>query len=301
MATDRSRMAKAWADVDEDSDDGSAKAGAADEPGAKFETKADEHGIKMVIEYKEKDGKTYKVSRKVKQTIISFRTNQFMEERKLIPKFGKAVTNDAREEEMHCKQQEDEIGIDLVKKIVTLAAKDEAEDKFLDEAFAAIDGLFKEKKAWTDINRDRQVDRDSGGAPRPDESVAAQLDPKPGESAPGHGPPKPGAYIPPSMRGKDGGKGDGKGGKGLQEQQEASLRVTNLSETAKEGDLQMLFGQYGRLQRVYIAKDRETFQSRGFAFVTYYNKEDGERAIKKLHGHGYDNLIMQVQWAKPRV
>merc|ERR1711959_614589 len=94
------------------------------------------------------------------------------------------------------------------------------------------------------------------------------------------------------------GKSDGKGK--LDQQQEASLRVTNLSEDCRDGDLQDLFGQFGRLQRVYLAKDQVTFQSRGFAFVTYYNKQDAEKAIAKLNGHGYDNLILRVQFAKPR-
>mmetsp|Transcript_119409 Transcript_119409/g.371990 ORF Transcript_119409/g.371990 Transcript_119409/m.371990 type:complete len:88 (+) Transcript_119409:598-861(+) len=86
----------------------------------------------------------------------------------------------------------------------------------------------------------------------------------------------------------------------MQQQQEASLRVTNLSLEVREGDLQDLFGQFGRLQRVFLAKDMETGQSRGFAFITYYSREDALRAIQRLNGHGYDNLIMQVQFAKPR-
>merc|ERR1712139_403668 len=106
---------------------------------------------------------------------------------------------------------------------------------------------------------------------------------------------QPGKYVPPSLRAK----GDGKG-KDFQQQQEASLRITNLSEDVKEGDLQDLFGQFGRLQRVYLAKDMNTQLSKGFAFVTYYNRSDAQKAIDKPHGHGYDNLTLQVQWAKPR-
>ena len=35
-------------------------------------------------------------------------------------------------------------------------------------------------------------------------------------------------------------------------------------------------------------------RSKGFAFITYYNREDAQRAIDRLNGHGYDNLIMKV-------
>merc|ERR1712226_783608 len=108
---------------------------------------------------------------------------------------------------------------------------------------------------------------------------------------------KPAAYVPPSLRQ---GKGDGKGKDDYAQQQDCSLRVTNLSEDCREGDLQDLFGQFGALQRVFLAKDMETYQSKGFAFVTYYTRKDAQRAIDKLHGHGYDNLILSVQFAKPK-
>ena len=51
---------------------------------------------------------------------------------------------------------------------------------------------------------------------------------------------------------------------------------------------------------MYLAKDMNTFLSKGFAFITYYNRGDAQKAIDKLNGHGYDNLIMQVMWAKPK-
>mmetsp|Transcript_49737 Transcript_49737/g.89315 ORF Transcript_49737/g.89315 Transcript_49737/m.89315 type:complete len:224 (+) Transcript_49737:71-742(+) len=108
-------------------------------------------------------------------------------------------------------------------------------------------------------------------------------------------------FLPqPSGGGKGkGGKGKGKPGGGY-DGQDASLRVFNLADDVREGDLQDLFAACGRLQRVFLAKDMSTGQSKGFAFITYYNKEDAQRAIDKLNGHGYDNLIMKVEWAKPR-
>jgi len=81
---------------------------------------------------------------------------------------------------------------------------------------------------------------------------------------------------------------------------ENSVRVSNLSEDARDPDLAELFGQFGQLSRVYVAIDRVTGESRGFGFVNFVRREDGERAINKLNGYGYDNLILHVEWAAPR-
>jgi translation initiation factor 3 subunit G len=64
--------------------------------------------------------------------------------------------------------------------------------------------------------------------------------------------------------------------------------------------VQDLFSPFGLISRIYIAYDRETGESRGFAFVNFVHKEDAARAVEKLDGHGYDNLILRVEFAAPR-
>jgi translation initiation factor 3 subunit G len=83
------------------------------------------------------------------------------------------------------------------------------------------------------------------------------------------------------------------------ERDDRTLRVTNLSETVKEGDLSELFSKAGRVQRVFVAKHLDTKACKGFAFVSMVTKEGAEKAIELLHGHGYDHLILRVEWAKP--
>ncbi|MCL7045251.1 hypothetical protein MKW94_000838 [Papaver nudicaule] len=82
--------------------------------------------------------------------------------------------------------------------------------------------------------------------------------------------------------------------------EENSVRVTNLSEDTREPDLLELFRTFGAVSRTYVAIDQKTGMSRGFGFVNFVNKEDAERAINKLNGYGYDNLILRVEWATPR-
>jgi len=63
---------------------------------------------------------------------------------------------------------------------------------------------------------------------------------------------------------------------------------------------QDLFSPFGQVSRVYIAVDRETGESRGFGFVNFVYRADGQHAIDKLDGYGYDSLILRVEWAAPR-
>eukprot|EP00933_Yihiella_yeosuensis_P061630 TRINITY_DN64467_c0_g1_i1.p1 TRINITY_DN64467_c0_g1~~TRINITY_DN64467_c0_g1_i1.p1 ORF type:complete len:292 (+),score=98.28 TRINITY_DN64467_c0_g1_i1:73-948(+) len=286
------RWGKKWADVDEEEDDDTGfQAGE-----SKFSTQADEHGIKTVIAYTERDGHTYRVTKKVKQTKNIKWTNEAMVRRKTMAKFGKAATNTEAEEKMLCVRSVEEIHIELSRKqTVNLAAVDDVEAKFHEESLTVVESLMKEKKVWKGAAKDGEdgpvgvgEEEKKGDAPGPTGGARAAADGAAGK------------YVPPSLR--DGGKGGGKDGKGKGKGDgvEASLRVFNLSEDAKEGDLQDLFGQCGRLSRVYLAKDPDTFLSKGFAFITYYNREDAQKAIDKLNGHGYDNLIMKVEWAKPR-
>lgn len=105
-----------------------------------------------------------------------------------------------------------------------------------------------------------------------------------------------GGYVPPSLRNRMGGEGDAM----QKKRDENSVRVTNLSEDVTEQDLLDLFVPFGHVQRIFIAKDRETGESRGFAFVNFARREDAQNAINTLDGYGYANLILSVSWAAPR-
>jgi len=80
----------------------------------------------------------------------------------------------------------------------------------------------------------------------------------------------------------------------------ATIRVTNLSEDTKEADLSELFRSFGHISRIYLAKDKITGLSKGFAFINFVYREDAAKAIEKLSGKfGYDHLILHLEWAKP--
>jgi translation initiation factor 3 subunit G len=118
-------------------------------------------------------------------------------------------------------------------------------------------------------------------------------------------------YVPPGAKaaGKSSGSGSlaalaSRSGSGpsdskSNDRDQNTIRVTNISEDTTESELQALFAPYGRISRVYLAKDKETLQSRGFAFVSFVHREDAARAMEALQGFGYDHLILKLEWARP--
>ena len=113
-----------------------------------------------------------------------------------------------------------------------------------------------------------------------------------------------GAYVPPNKRaGAVQNAGSAGGGRKFEprfgQKEEYTIRVTNLPEEATENDLKELFKPFGNVSRVFLAKDKNTQQSRGFAFVTFLHKDDAQRAIIGVDNFGYHHLILKVEWAKP--
>jgi translation initiation factor 3 subunit G len=108
-----------------------------------------------------------------------------------------------------------------------------------------------------------------------------------------------GSYVPPHLRGKNvTGERMGGGKYGHERDDLATLRVTNLSEGADEQELKELFGRWGSVTRVFLAKDRETGRAKGFAFVSYADRAQAQRACEKMDGFGYLHLILRVEFAK---
>ncbi|KAG8757977.1 translation initiation factor eIF3 subunit g [Serendipita sp. 396] len=106
-------------------------------------------------------------------------------------------------------------------------------------------------------------------------------------------------YVPPIRRAGGGGGGAGESMNRSRDDL-PTLRVTNVSEDATDEDIRELFSRFGRVHRVYIGRDRETGIGKGYAFVSFEDRAVAERAMHKVHGMGYDNLILNCQWSQPR-
>lgn len=270
---------KAWADVEEDDvplPDGQNQTG--------FTTGPDENGIVTSVTYQERDGGRYKVTKKLKKKEIQKRTNRQVTARLKIEPFGDEITDGGIKATL-----DDEFFMEMNQQLKHKSIGDD--EKFWEESINISEQLMaiNSKKKWDAnmIRMDKIAEKEEQAKAEAATQVAQVTLP----------PREDGRYVPPGMRNNARAEQD-------KAKEETTLRVTNLSEDVRDGDLQNLFSQFGRLARVFLAKYRDgekEGQSKGFAFVTFHDRKDAENAKNKLHGHGYDNLILQVNWAKPRV
>ena len=57
-----------------------------------------------------------------------------------------------------------------------------------------------------------------------------------------------------------------------------------MSEFAEENDLREIFERFGRVTRVFLAKDRDTGRAKGFAFISFADRTDAAKACAKIDG-----------------
>lgn len=81
--------------------------------------------------------------------------------------------------------------------------------------------------------------------------------------------------------------------------QQNKLFVGNLPFSANENDLQIAFEQFGEIDEIRVIIDRETGRSRGFAFVTFADKEAADSALS-MDGKDLNGRNMRVNFATER-
>ena len=279
-------MAQRWGDVLDDSDEEAevivpkAKSTGGLEIPPTQKSRIDSKGIQITTTYRQHPANAkqlLKTVTKVRVTKQTIREAKAVEERRKWKKFGEALKDESAEGAQRS----------------TIVSKDDIyiEDPFADtdlqdeDPTSAIAGNLNEfwaKQQQRHLERKYDVGEDQGVAGSGWTQVGAAS-----ASA--------GKYVPPSAR-----AAMASGVKPAARTDDLNtIRVTNISENTTESDLQDLFNPFGRISRVYLAKDKETLQSRGFAFVSFVNKDDAARAMEKLQGFGYDHLILKLEWARP--
>ncbi|MEX2303332.1 MAG: RNA-binding protein [Bryobacterales bacterium] len=78
------------------------------------------------------------------------------------------------------------------------------------------------------------------------------------------------------------------------------LYVGNLAFSATEDEIRDAFSAHGEVDSVHLVTDRDTGQSRGFAFVEMSDADQAEQAIGALNGANLGGRPLVVNEARPR-
>ncbi len=78
------------------------------------------------------------------------------------------------------------------------------------------------------------------------------------------------------------------------------LYVGNLSFHSTSESVREAFTQHGTVTDVHVVTDRETGQSRGFAFVTMGDEAQASKAIEAMNGAMLDGRALRVNEAEAR-
>lgn len=245
-------------------------------------------GTETIVSYRiNEDGKKVKTTRRIKKTVIKQVVNPRVAERKSWAKFGQEKGKPAGPQ------------TDTVSVAENILFRPQANWK------ASTEDKGDEDKKKLELKNAKIKCRICSGdhfttkcpfkdtmAPEGADAPADMPDDAPG-GAGGLGAGS-GGYVPPHMRGKMGG-GEKMGGK-FDRDDSATLRVTNVSEIAEEQDLREMFSRYGHVTRVFLAKDRETGRAKGFAFISYADRDDAAKACEKMDGCKFFLTLFLLQY-----
>jgi RNA recognition motif-containing protein len=82
---------------------------------------------------------------------------------------------------------------------------------------------------------------------------------------------------------------------------DVKLYVGNLAKSTTSEELNTLFAQAGTVTAVDVIKDRDSGQSKGFAFITMTSQADADKAISMFNAYSLSEHELKVNIAKPRV
>ncbi|KAG8720390.1 translation initiation factor eIF3 subunit g [Ceratobasidium sp. 395] len=248
----------------------------------------DENGIRTIIEYSTNDdGKRIKTTRRIKRTLQKALVDHATAERKSWVKFGAEKGNKPGPDRATTTVGE-AIGLKLSaghkRSEFSSSREQNAEPEPDPDAVtkAALGGkkilcrVCQGDHFTTKCPYKETLGLPGDEAPPPEDGPVARPEPATGSK-----------YVPPSMRAGAGrGAGESMYRSGMNRDDMPTLRVTNVSEDTQEDDLRELFSKFGRVARVYIGKDRETGIGKGYAFVSFEEKANAERAMQKVNGMG---------------
>ncbi|XP_056641965.1 eukaryotic translation initiation factor 3 subunit G [Diorhabda carinulata] len=255
-------------------------------------TEVVENGYKIVTEYKYNDDdkkvkivRTYKIEKRIVSKSIALR--------KTWKKFGEAandkpgpnpattiVAEDVYMQYITSKEDENKQEDDPLDKLRGIG------DKNIVKCRTCNGDHWTSKCPWKDTIL--------AGGKMPDEKKATAVAGPAGETGKQVG----SKYVPPNLREGATKRTDGSN-LSKRDDSYSAIRIANLCDSTAEADLEELVKPFGPIQKLFLAKDRLTGLCKGFAYIHFKFRNDAANAIARLNGHGYDHLILNVDWSKP--
>lgn len=259
----------------------------------------DENGIKTVVKWAfDQEGNKVKITQRFRVETREVTVDMRVRERRAWPKFGACAG--VVGPEVGITSLGDEQLLDLTPKA---KARKDKEAKPKDELVAKAGAGHPQVKCrncdgnhFTAVCPLASTSGGGGGSSGPTGGGSGATGPSAATGGLG-GAGAAGKYVPPSARAGAGGDGMRDGGRSDRDMYH-TLRISNLSVDATEADLHDLVSRFGGVQRIFLAKDRDTGESRGFAFVTFYEKRSADACKERLDGFAYDHLILAVDVAR---
>ncbi|XP_062534894.1 eukaryotic translation initiation factor 3 subunit G [Armigeres subalbatus] len=238
-----------------------------------------ENGQKVVTEYKYKDDKKVKVVRTYKITRLV--VPKSIAKRKNWKKFG-----DSENDKPGPNPGTTMVSEDIYMQFVSNKEEEQKSENPLDSVKNIAKCRNCEGEHWS-VQCPYRAQYESGKA-KPAIQVPQEMAPTTTKS---------GKYVPPSMRES---QKPGMGGNPRGRDDTTAIRISNLSEAMTEADLEELVKRIGPHSKMFLARDKNTGLCKGFAYVHFKSRRDAATAIELLNGHGYDHLILNVEWSKPQ-
>ncbi|GMR36800.1 hypothetical protein PMAYCL1PPCAC_06995, partial [Pristionchus mayeri] len=241
-------------------------------------TETDRDGLKTVVDYVYEDDGKYKVVTQYKT--ITKKVPRIVADRKKWKKFG-VCKGESSGPQIATTYVAEEVEIQFVRNRAGEQILDVQEDKQQVKATSREHCRYcKANDHWSTncpYKEMYMVDEE------PDPAVVAAQEKE-----------RSGRYVAPSLR------PDARGGQmDNRRSEENTCRVTNLPQDCDEGELRDLFAKIGRVQRVFIARDKHSNMPKGFAFVTYDTRQDAAKAIEVLNNLRMNHMVLKVEWTRP--
>lgn len=252
--------------------------GAAEEEEQVYETPVDDKGFKDRVRITTDDqGNKVRITTRLKVAERKTKVPRRVLERRNIAKFGQAANCDP--------------ALNLSTRSPDIIPIEDPKSTYKEEE---VDPLAQARLA-----KERQLEKelleaaDEVATARVRPALGQEVAPEAKEEMPTR---TPGKYVPPQRSSQP-----------TTVEESTTIRVSHLPMESTEDDVRALFRPFGDVSRVSMPKKVITLpdgsqirESRGFAYVAFFNRRDAERAMARLQRYPFGNQILELEWAKPQ-